>query len=47
MYIDLGANRGSEELWTEKQNTVTAGKLNTAVYGAYGCVYAGPSGRAV
>jgi hypothetical protein len=30
MYIDIGANSGSEKLWTK--NTATSGKLIKAVY---------------
>jgi hypothetical protein len=39
MYIDIGANSGSEKLWTEKQNTATSGKLIKALYVSYGQVY--------
>jgi hypothetical protein len=34
MYINIGANNGSEKLWTE--NTATSGKLIKAVDGSYG-----------
>jgi hypothetical protein len=37
MYINIGANNGSEKLWTKK--TATSGKLIKAVYASYGCVY--------
>ena len=39
--IDIGANSGSEKLWTEKQNTATSGKVIKAVYVSYGyvCVF--------
>jgi hypothetical protein len=37
MYIDIGANSGSEKLW--KKNTATSGKLIKAVYGSYGYIY--------
>jgi hypothetical protein len=40
MYINIlvDANSSSDKLWT-KENAATAGKLITAVYGAYGYVY--------
>jgi hypothetical protein len=34
MYINIGANNGSEKLWTKK-NTATSGKLIKAVYASY------------
>ena len=38
MYINIGANNGSEKLWTKK-NTATSGKLITTVYASYVFVY--------
>jgi hypothetical protein len=37
MYINIGANNGSEKLWTKK--TATSGKQIKAVYVSYVCVY--------
>ena len=34
MYINTGANNGSEKLWTKK-NTATSRKLIKAVYASY------------
>jgi len=34
MYTNVGANSGSEKLWTKK-NTATYGKLIKAVYASY------------
>ena len=38
MYINMGANSGSEKLWTKKP-TATSGKLIKAVYASYVYVY--------
>jgi hypothetical protein len=35
MYINIGANNGSENLLTKKKHTTTSGKLMTAVYASY------------
>ena len=36
MYINIGANKGSEKLWTNKQtNAATSGKPIKAVYASY------------
>jgi hypothetical protein len=37
MYINIGANNGSEKL--RAKSTATSGKLIVAVYGSYGYVY--------
>ena len=37
MYINIGANNGSEKLWGG--NTTTSGKLIKAVYASYVCVH--------
>ena len=37
MYINIGANNGSEGLWTK--NTATSGKLIKAVHASYVYVY--------
>jgi hypothetical protein len=37
MYINIGANNGSEKLWTK--TTATSGKLTKAVYASYGYAY--------
>ena len=37
VYINIGANNGSEKLWTK--NTATSGKLIKAVYASYVNVY--------
>jgi hypothetical protein len=37
MYINVGANNGSEKLWTK--NPATSGKLIKAVYASYVHVY--------
>jgi hypothetical protein len=37
MHIDIGANSGSEKLWTK--NTATTNKLIKAVYDSYVYVY--------
>ena len=38
MYINIGANNGSEKLWMKK-NTMTSGKLIKAVYASHVYVY--------
>jgi len=37
IYVNTGANSGSEKLWTK--TTAISGKLIKAVYAAYGYVY--------
>jgi len=37
LYINMGANNGSEKLWIKK--TATSGKLIKAVYASYVYVY--------
>jgi hypothetical protein len=39
MYINTGANNGSDNSWTKKKNTTTSGKLIKAVYASYEYVY--------
>ena len=39
MYVNTGANSGSEKLWTKKKNTATSVKLIKAVYALYVDVY--------
>ena len=38
MFINIGANNGSEKLWTEKK-TATSGKLIKALYALYVYVF--------